>query len=301
MELPTVITAALEALRPRGLCAGIGCLGVPFAIEDDSHSGISFHLVLSGTVLAGDGRGPLRRLTAGQAILGVASPLVLMDRPGRRLQRLASMLPDPVPWSVNVGGNGAVCAVYCGGLELAPGAAQLWLTEWGGLRVVGPGGDLDDPAITALQALIAAEAQRPRVGPDAVLERLTEAWFALLLRTDLARNQGPAWLTAAADPAVALALAAIRADPGAPWTVARLAQVAGLGRTRFHERFQAMVHESPLAHVARWRIQRGLTHLRAGASVESAAAHAGYADAPAFSRAVRRLTGRVPTAWRQAG
>jgi AraC-like DNA-binding protein len=279
------VATAMAVLRPCGVCAGIGRLGSPVGLRDDGGGRVQFHLLLSGSLLVGDGRGPLHRLAPGQAVVGIGTPLVLMDRPGRRVVDLDQAMAGADPgWTVTLGGASLAAEIYCGGVELIPGAAPLLLQTLAGIHRVGPGTGVEDPALETLHRLLAAEARR---GATSVLERLTEAWFAVVLRALLPRAGTLHGLTVA-DPAIAAALAAIRQRPLDPWTVAGLAAVAGLARSRFAERFTAAVGEPPLAHVARWRIQAGLAAEAAGGTRRDGAAAAGYADAAAYRRALRR-------------
>lgn len=288
------VATAIEVLRPRGVCAGIGRLGIPVGLRDDGGGRVQFHLLLSGSLLVGDGRGPLHRLAPTQAVVGIGVPLVLMDRPGRRVVDLYHAMSAATPgWTVVLGGTAIAAEVYCGGLEMIPGAAQLLLQTLSGLHRVGPGTPIDDPALAALHGLLVVEARR---GSTSVLERLTEAWFAIVLRA-LLPTAGTLHGLTTTDPAIAAALAAIRRQPRDPWTVAGLAAVAGLARSRFAERFTAAVGEPPLAHVARWRIQAGLAAEAAGGSRRDGAAAAGYANAASYRRALRRRGAEGPLSW----
>lgn len=104
------------------------------------------------------------------------------------------------------------------------------------------------------------------------------------------------------DEDVARALSAIHADPGAAWTVERLARLALSSRTVFAERFRQAVGETPVKYLARFRMEeakRLLQVQRHDTSVTDIATSLGYASDAAFIRAFRRHTGTAPGRWRQ--
>lgn len=99
---------------------------------------------------------------------------------------------------------------------------------------------------------------------------------------------------------VARALAAIHSDPGAVWTVERMAQLAHVSRSAFAERFREVVGDSPVRYVARFRMEEAKRLLRRQqGTVTEVAARLGYTSDAAFGRAFRRHTGEAPGHWRQ--
>jgi AraC-like DNA-binding protein len=279
------VADAVSVLRPRGICSGIGAFSSPFGVRDQSADAVHFHVVMSGTGLAGDGSGSLLQVRVGQAIVGIGTPIVLMDRPGRKVVDLAHITQHaPGSWIFRIGTAEPTLEVYCGSIELIPGATPLLLQALKGMYTIGEGTSVDDLTLTSLHSLLANEA---RQGSSSVLERLAEAWFSTLLRSLLPRA-GTLYGLASTDRAICAALTAVRRDATADWTVEKLASLAGLSRSRFAERFTAAVGEPPLTHVARWRIQAGLAAEAAGATRNDAARIAGYSCASAFRRALQR-------------
>ena len=59
-----------------------------------------------------------------------------------------------------------------------------------------------------------------------------------------------------------LTLQLIHAQPGKSWTVDRLAGEVGMSRSRFAERFSALVGQGPMAYLAEWRLQKALALLQ---------------------------------------
>lgn len=82
-------------------------------------------------------------------------------------------------------------------------------------------------------------------------------------------------------------------------TLDRLAEVAAMSRFHFHRVFAAMKGETCAQAVRRIRLHQAAGRLLAGASIEEVAEFAGYANAPAFSRAFRVQYGVPPGQFRE--
>src|SRR5204862_6602048 len=88
------------------------------------------------------------------------------------------------------------------------------------------------------------------------------------------------WLRGLKDERIALALQAIHKNPGCRWTVASLARQVGMSRTVFATRFKALIGESPMEYVSRWRVHRAIGLLeRDGGSRNSVVEASGYKSA----------------------
>jgi AraC-like DNA-binding protein len=96
------------------------------------------------------------------------------------------------------------------------------------------------------------------------------------------------------------AIAAIHHEPGAPWSVEALAELAHTSRSVFSERFTEVVGMSPGRYVTRWRMHLATTWLREDKlTVAETAARLGYDSEASFSRAFKRDVGVPPSALRR--
>jgi AraC-like DNA-binding protein len=90
-------------------------------------------------------------------------------------------------------------------------------------------------------------------------------------------------------------------SPQEPWTVARLAQEAGVSRAALARRFNELVGEPPMAYLTGWRITLAADLLREpGATVGSVAPQVGYGSSFALSTAFKRVRGVSPQQHRAA-
>lgn len=108
------------------------------------------------------------------------------------------------------------------------------------------------------------------------------------------------WLAGLGDPCIARALARIHREPEHGWTVASLAQAAGLSRSQFAQRFLARVGETPMQYVRAWRMHLAREALASGnTTVTALAQDLGYQSDAAFRSAFRRITGQPPREFRR--
>jgi len=102
-----------------------------------------------------------------------------------------------------------------------------------------------------------------------------------------------------ADPRLDRLWLAIREDIGSPWTLRRMARVAGMGEENLRRLCQRQLRCPPMAHLARLRMLTAadlLCHTQE--KIATVAARIGYSDAFAFSTAFRRIMGQAPKSFR---
>jgi len=150
-----------------------------------------------------------------------------------------------------------------------------------------------------LEALF-AEASSSAPGSRQLADRLCEVVLAYVARHTVEAGQFQAGLLAAStEPRIAAALRAIHARFHEDLDVDLLARVAGMSRSRFVERFKAVVGESPHSYLVRHRIGMAQQMLARRLPVKTVAGRVGYATASAFVRKFKEVVGVSPAAWGQ--
>ena len=192
---------------------------------------------------------------------------------------------------VRSGGGGEVTKFVCGFMACEPRLSQVFL---GGLPPVFKVSIRNDPSGRWLENSIrfsVDQADASRAGEEAVLAKLSEVLFVETLRMYIAQlpPEQTGWLAGARDPEVGKTLALMHRNPAHPWTIASLAQEAGLSRSVLAERFRYYLSEPPMAYLTRWRLQLGAQRLASTSySVAQIAAEVGYESEAAFNRAFKR-------------
>jgi AraC-like DNA-binding protein len=200
---------------------------------------------------------------------------------------------------IRYGGGGPVTRFICGYFGCERDAEELFL---GGLPRVLTVHLREDDAGRWLERSICDLLRDGRPGQRALLSKMAEVLFIEVLRRymeGLPPGQ-TGWLAAARDPVVGPALALMHHDPRHRWTVAELAARVGASRTVMGERFVDLLGVSPLAYLARWRLElaaRLLTTTRR--TVTEIADEVGYESDTAFSRAFTREFASSPARYRR--
>jgi AraC-like DNA-binding protein len=170
--------------------------------------------------------------------------------------------------------------------HLTPESGKHWRRIWRAVEAVED--ELLDP--------------EPSAGRDAAVRRYAELMLLNIVRW-LTRRSDPRELEALAalgDQRLMRALVAAADHVELAWTVADMAEIAGMSRSTFARHFQAVTGSTPRRTVTMTRLRRAAALLAHGSlSVEEAAVRAGYASSAAFIRAFHRVYGQSPTRWRQ--
>ena len=90
------------------------------------------------------------------------------------------------------------------------------------------------------------------------MAKLSEVLFVETLRAYIANfpAEQTGWLAGARDLEVGKTFARMHRHPAQPWTIASLANEAGLPLV-LTERFRYYLNETPMAYLTRWRLQLG--------------------------------------------
>ncbi|MFT3718222.1 cupin domain-containing protein [Pseudorhodoferax sp.] len=150
-----------------------------------------------------------------------------------------------------------------------------------------------------MQSLIVETLDR-RPGWRLSAARMGELLLVDVLRERLGRQSalGQGWLRGLSDPGIARAIMALHRQPQRDWTVELLAGEAAMSRSRFAERFRALVGATPIGYLTQHRMALAAEQLEAGVlPPERIAEQAGYESARVFARAFRRWSGATPRAW----
>jgi AraC family transcriptional activator of mtrCDE len=247
---------------------------------------------------------------AGGRTVGLeAGDVLVLPRAERHVVRVDAGAP-PVPAARQEGTSVATLRsasaphvdLFCGHFAYRPGAGELLFAGLPDVLHASFGTGAASP-LRLLGELMRSEAAQDGPGAGALLAALCEALLALVLRGggDGSRAAaGPAW-TAVTDPGLRAVIDAVVREPQKRWTLAGLAEVAGVSRATLVRRFPAATGMGVADFLTRTRMTVAadlLTTTRR--SLEDIAAAVGYRSSSAFGRAFRITTGTTPACWRRA-
>ena len=155
--------------------------------------------------------------------------------------------------------------------------------------------------LTGLVSLMRAEAADDHLGGRAMLNALSTAMFALVLRLASERDDGPRSLLAlAGHPRLAPAVAALFNEPARPWSLPELARLCNMSRATLSRQFQEKLGRSATELLTEIRMTLAANELKKSSRSTSAVAETvGYQSEAAFQRAFKSRMGVTPAQWRK--
>ncbi len=299
---------ALHLLRLSGTFYSRCEFSAPWGLELPAMAGcLMFHVVTAGRCwlqvegsedrllrpgeLALVPHGEGHRLASAPGVAGAA----LFDLPRQLVSERYEILRQ--------GGGGAATGLVCGAVRFEHPAARRLVGALPRLIGVEAAGTTQGVWLESTLRLMAEEAKALRPGGETVVTRLADVLVIQAIRSWLERDPAArsGWLGALRDRQVGGALTLIHRDPARAWTVAALADEVAMSRSAFAARFAALVGESPMHYVARWRMLVAQTWLEEeGVALGELALRLGYRSEAAFGRAFKRVVGVSPGAVRRS-
>ena len=299
-----VLSDIVDWVRLRGILYFDADFRPPWGITVPAFNKVArYHLVTRGRCfISVKGLAGTHVLEAGSlAVVPHGAEHVLRDDPDTRPSTLDRALAESGYtgngcFVYGRGDRGAPCRLVCGHFEFEDGFEHAMLAALPPLIVIPSAAGIPTSWLDQALRYIAAEVATARPGHNAIVKRLSEIVFVQTLRAaseypDLSMQR----LVGYSDPKLARALHALHRTPEKDWTVASLASVAGLSRTRFAVAFKKSLGLAPLAYLTQWRMQQARKLLNDPArTVLVVANQVGYASEAAFSRAFRKHFGVPP-------
>jgi AraC family transcriptional activator of mtrCDE len=202
-------------------------------------------------------------------------------------------------------GSGERLDLLCGHFAIAPPHDRLLRSYLPPRLVVHVGADAGDGGtagqLAGLVALMRRESAGDRLGGRAMLNALSSAMFALVLRLASLTDDAPRGLLAlAGHPRLAPAVAALFNEPARAWSLPELARLCGMSRATLARQFQEKLGRSAADLLTDIRMALAANELKKSSLSTGAVAEAvGYQSEAAFQRAFKSHMGLTPAQWRK--
>ncbi len=304
------LARVLYALRMRSTFYCHAELKEPWALEMPAiEDSVSFHVVTAGTChLRLPGADPIELRGGDLALVPHGRGHDLLSTADAGPSQRVDLLPQNYlseHYSVlQHGGDGRAAQLICGVVSCDDPAARELMRSLPAVLFVG--GDTVSAASSVRDTLrlMAHELAHPQPGGEAVATRLADILVVQAIRSWITTSTETevGWLRAVQDERIGRAIEAIHDDPGAEWSLERLAQVATMSRSSFSERFTQLAGEAPIAYLTRWRMN--VAHARLlneDITAARLATDLNYQSEAAFNRAFTRVIGRTPGSVRRQG
>jgi len=303
-----VLSEIFSSLRLRSGMYFSAVLAGEFAVEVPAEKRqVRFHLVRKGTCWVSvrpDGE-PVKLSEGDLALVPNGVAQVLSDMPGRTPIPLGDVVGGGAlddAGVLNYGAGDGQLRLVCGFCEFDDDVAHPAIAGLPEIIVLKAQDLGREPWITTALRLLELESDLNQQGMNGILSRLLEIVFVQTVRRLTAQHPDdrPGYMAALADVQISKALLAIHREPEVPWTVSKLARLAGMSRARFADRFSSMVGTTPIGYLTEWRLMKARGLLRdTDLTVEDIALRCGYASVPSFSRRFKAAFSVGPGAFRR--
>jgi AraC family transcriptional regulator, activator of mtrCDE len=285
--------------------------GAPWRIDQGpaEAGAIPYHAILAGSAMLEDpaGRRPVR-LKAGDIVLLPHNPRhSLVDGGGARPVPAQNRQGLNILISENAGA-GERLDMLCGHFVVAPPHDRLLRNYLPPRLIVRAGDDKGKTADSAtatqlagLVSLMRAESAAENLGGGAMLNALSAAMFALVMRLASEADDAPVGLLAlAGNPRLAPALKAMFDAPARAWSLPELARLCNMSRATLARQFQEKLGRSASDLLTDIRMTLAANELRKPSiSTGAVAETVGYQSEAAFQRAFKSHMGVTPAHWRK--
>ena len=285
--------------------------GAPWRIDQGpgEPGEIPYHAVLGGSAVLEDPAGgrPLQ-LKVGDILLLPENPRhVLHDGSG------APPLPAQNRPTLNLtisenAGTGERLDLLCGYFAITPPHDRLLRNDLPPRLVVHAGdhnvetvGSETSAQLAGLVSLMRTESAADHLGGRAMLNALSTAMFALVLRlASEADDASMGLLALAGHPRLAPALTALFNEPARVWSLPELARLCNMSRATLARQFREKLGRSPIDLLTDIRMALAANELKKPSMSTGAVAEAvGYQSEAAFQRAFKGHMGLTPAEWRK--
>ncbi|MGB1310199.1 MAG: AraC family transcriptional regulator [Leucothrix sp.] len=191
--------------------------------------------------------------------------------------------------------------LICGHFEFDPRFTHALINELPDLILINNKESMRFPWLGESIRSLSYETQHQRIGNKAVIKRMSEIIFIHAIRAWSERaEKETGFLLAVSDVKLGKSLQAFHENPAKRWTLADLAQIAGLSRTMFAQRFRDMVGIPVMQYITEWRGQQAQKLLlESPYSIDEIAELTGYSSLAAFSRMFKKLFDVGPGTFRR--
>ncbi|MDB6062911.1 MAG: AraC family transcriptional regulator [Verrucomicrobiaceae bacterium] len=210
------------------------------------------------------------------------------------------------PFDLHHGGGGRITELVGGAIDLPADTGAMLINSLPEFIYLNNADAQTRRWLQPLMNLIAEEIQMAAAnapGYAAISKRLAELLFLRIIQVHWVQNptETSGWLRGLSDARIAKVLQAMHSTPQHSWTLAILAEVAGMSRSALAERFAHLIGEPPIQYLTRWRMHLAALQFTNGEKRTAIVAESvGYQSEIAFAKTFKRFLGVSPAAYRRA-
>ncbi|MCH9650672.1 MAG: AraC family transcriptional regulator [Deltaproteobacteria bacterium] len=262
-----------------------------------------FHVVVEGRCLIGADGEEAWLGTGDLALVPHGREHTLQDDPETPLVHLEEALEAKkyggeglLEW----GETGARTRLVCGHFAFDNEATHPLLEALPSLVHLEATPSFDFRWIDQVMRFMGEEMHSQQPGSELIAQRLSEILFVQVMRHYGQTAEAPiSVLAALTDSRLSRVFSAMHTDLKHPWQLEELAELSGMSRTSFAQRFSEQIGLTPMKYLLKQRIDLACKLLRSGARSAEVASRVGYRSEAAFARKFKEEVGVGPGLYRK--
>ncbi len=289
LDTPDVLSSVLARLELRADVYAAGDFCGSWAVDTSGSRRIPFHLVGRGEAWLHTKHRTPRLLAPGD--------MVVFPHDEPHVVSHSRNPPDPKQINASIiRDDSASTTMVCGFFEFASRMVWPLLDSMNPIIVL----DLCDVCearhIRPLIEMMMEELARETPGYYSMVNHLAHLVFIYIVRQQLeTKKLAQGYLKAMFDNRISKSMAAMHQSPEYPWTLASLADRAGMSRSSFAKKFHELAGVAPMQYLTEWRMQEARFLLQSSnMSIFQIAEKCGYESDAAFRKAFKKTQGITP-------
>lgn len=299
-----VLSDVLNLLRLQSRIINYSEISAPWAVEFPPGDLSYFHIIEKGYCWL--------RLNEGTDTFPVSSgDLVIVPHGGHILGDSLETSPLPLKdfsqknhGEMKVQGGGeSETNLICGAFEFENVTRNPLLAALPGVIYIRGGRAEVSIWLEGVVRQLSFEARHSKLGSETILSRLTDVLLVQAVRVWAEEQVGNQknWVGALRNRQIGAAIGLIHRQPKKDWSVETLAKEVGMSRSKFAEKFTALVGEPPITYLTKWRMHLAATALSGEkVSVKQIGERVGYISETTFSKVFKRFYKVSPSAFRRS-
>lgn len=250
-----------------------------------------YHIVLAGECRVDFHNGARVKMQAGDIlVLPNGAPHMIQSPGGKAKPTAAKIVTGGALPLHKIGGASSDLDMLCGSFHF--NQASLLFSALPDYLLIP---SFDGP-LSSLVEMLRGEADGERICSKFMLDALSKALFALVIREHVAgKGQTSGSLALLSDKRIGPAWEAMLADPAFEWTIDGLADIARMSRATFMRAFVRVAGASPWVLLTQVRMELAFNLLsNSHLGLNDIAAQVGYQSQSAFSKKFKECYGQAP-------
>lgn len=260
-----------------------------------------FHIVTKGQCILKTKEQSIQLFTGDIIVFPLGASHWLANNENSKLYNGQEVVESIIAGKSLFNGDKLATTLVCGHFEFNKTMDHPFINELPSMIHITDTDRKDFSWLESITSLVIQEAGKEQSGSNVIVNKLGEVLFIHILRLYIERNKSKRGFVAAIqDERISKVLKVIHSSSAKNWQLEELAQLAGMSRTSFTNKFKSLIGDTPFNYLTQWRILQAKELLiETNKPVGEIAEEVGYQSEAAFNRVFKKRITQTPLKFRQ--